>query len=311
MKEKHLLNITVPAEHTSRGRDATLWCEIKRSADSVILQTDGNGKGTYPLLLASDLEAAGVKAEAGIPYTDCTPEIQALALRLDDPRIKWGHVYAEEREDVEAWIAGELDDPKDGTTNRVEKERAAEKEERKRQNAFLKEKGYRWEKRGVYLYGPGEMADGWFLLDPDGEVVRGSEPAMGGEEIVETGKPVKILLTELGYYGQEAIEVLAVQREELAEHRKMREAVDAYFKNEANRTGEKFDDAESEFTTKAIYIESHYPRRRFRIETDALWHESHNTSDGDMWSLNNSDYGIATQFKFDETIADYLRKLAR
>ena len=311
MKSKHLLNITVPAEHTSRGREATLWCEIERSADSIILQTDGNGKGTYPLLLASDVEAADVKAEAGVPFTECPPEVQAIALRLDDPRIKWGHIYAEEREDVEAWLAGELDDPNSGSTVRIENKRKAAAEERKRENAFLKEKGYRWEKRNVYLFGPGEVADGWFLLNPNGEVVRGAKAAVSGEEVVETGPPLKNILTELGYYGQEAIDALVEAKAAQTEHKRMRETVAAYFADDANRTGETFEDAESEFSTRPVYLESHYPRRRFRIETDALWLESHNTSDGDDWRFNNCDYGIARQYKYDAEIADYIRKLAK
>ena len=310
MKSKHLLNITVPGEHTSSGRDATLWCEIERSADSVILQSDSNGKGTYPLLLVSDVEAAGVKAEAGIPYTDCPPEVQVLALRLDDPRIKWGHVYDKEREDVEAWIAGELDDPNDGTTRRVEKKRESEKEERKRENAFLQEKGYRWEKKQLYFFGPGEFDDVWVLRGPDGELAIDAKVAISGEESIQTGTTVKALLTQLGYYGQEAIDRAEAEAEASAERREMRAKVDAYFADDSNRTGEKFENAESLFTSTPIEIEKHYPRRQFRIERDCIWREAWNSSDGDDWRFNNSNYGIAVQFKFDEEIADCLRKLA-
>ena len=311
MKKKHLLNITVPGEYTSHGRDATLWCEIERSADSIILQTDGKGKGTYPLLLKSDLDAAGVEAQAGIPYDDCPVEVQNLALRFDDQRIKWGHIYADERADVEAWLAGELDDPNNGSTLRREKREKDRKEERKRGNAFLKEKGYTWKRISLYLYDPGEFTDGWALIDQNGDTVFQQEVIAGGTEISTIDGKVKNLLIELGFYGEEAIEAKREYEANAAEHRKMREAVDAYFNNDSNCTGETFDDAQAEFTTNPVYIESHYPRRRFRIESECLWHESHNISDGDMWSLNNCDYGIASQYKFDGTIAEYLKALAK
>ena len=311
MKSKHLLNITVLGEHTRSGRDATIWCEIERSADSIILQTDGNGKGTYPLLFISDLDEVGIKAEAGIPYVDCPPEVQTLALRLDDPRIKYGILHDKEREDIDAWIAGKLDDPNNGSTVRIEKERKAAAEERKRGNAFLKEKGYSWKKIQLYLYDPGEYVDGWALLNPNGDTVFQQEVYAGGTDITSIDGKVKNLLTELGFYGEVAIAAKREYEANAQKHCQMRAKVDVYFANDANRTGEVFEDAESIFTTKPIYIESYYPRRRFRIENDYLWHESHNISDGDDWRFNNCDYGIARQYKYDSEIAEYLQKLAK
>lgn len=205
MKEKHLLNITVPAKYTSRGREVTLWCEIERSADSVILQSDGNAKGTYPqllpLLLRSDLEEAGVEAEADVPYEDCSAEVQALALRLDDPRIKWGHIYKGEREDVELWLEGKIDSPEDGRDYR---KGMYKRDSQEQQNAFLRSKGYRWEKREQYFDCLEDWREDWHLINPEGEAVIGTdEVGIGCDTVVGHYGDIKKVLKELGYYGGE------------------------------------------------------------------------------------------------------------
>lgn len=266
--------------------------------DGILLNTYGKNENA-PIFVGQDFIDAGLPMpKLDLDFEDYSEAEQALALRIDHPRVE---LTEASREIVEKWLSGEED---------REKERMARLNDKNNQNAFLKSKGYRWEKRGVYHSNPGELVDAWFLLGPDGEVVCGWKDSIT-EELASTGPSLKTLLTELGYYGQEAIDKAAAEAKAQAERRQMREKVDAYFDDDANRTGEVFEDAQAEFTAKPIYLESHYPRRRFRIESDCIWHESHNRSDGDDWSLNNCDYGIARQYKFDSEIADCLRKLAK
>ena len=258
------------------------------------LKIDENGLLIHvgsPLFVAADLETAGVTAPTpNLKPEEYDPEILKHALHLDSPRVTLvDDKYADK---VKRMLAGEPEDT------------------RERQNAFLREKGYRWEKKQLYFFGPGEFDDVWVLRGPDGDLVIDAKVAISGEESIQTGTTVKALLTELGYYGQDAIEKAKAEAETRKERRKMREKVDAYFADDSNRTGEKFENAEPHFTARPLTIEKHYPRRQFRIEKDCIWHEEWNSSDGDMWSLNNSDYGFASQFKFDAEIADCLRKLA-
>ena len=266
--------------------------------DGVLLNTYGENENA-PIFVGQDFIDAGLPMpKLDLDFEDYSEAEQALALTIDHPRVE---LTPESREIIEKWLSGEED---------REKERMARLNDKNNQNAFLKARGYRWEKRGVYHSNPGEVIDAWFLLDPDGEVVCGWKDSIT-EELASTGPSLKTLLTDLGYYGQEAIDKAEAEAQARAERRQMREKVDAYFANDANLTGETFESAEAEFTTRPIMIEKHYPRRQFRIESDCIWHESHNTSDGDDWRFNNSSYGIANQYKFNADIAECLRKLAK
>ena len=256
---------------------------VKVREDGLLLMLDS------PIFVGADLTEAGVPMPTpNLPVEEYDSDTLALALRIDHPRVTLiDDKYAVK---VKAMLAGEPEDT------------------RERQNAFLKERGYRWEKQSFYCSGDvGDFVEYWALLDSAGNEVVGKTD--GGGWIKEIGS-VKRILTELGYYGQEAVDAAAEAKAKSVERKRMREAVDAYFANDANRTGETFENAQAEFTTRPIQIEKHHPRRQFRIEKDCIWYESHNRSDGDDWSLNNCDYGIARQYKFDTEIAECLRSLA-
>ena len=203
---------------------------------------------------------------------------------------------------LEQFLAGNCNSIRAGVDLFYAKQDEDKKAERDAENDFLRSKGYRWEKRSVYNSGPGEMVDRWFLFDPDGEIVVGYKDA--GFDLLPFGS-VKDILTELGYYGQEAIDAADAEKQAAAQRREMREAIFNHFAQYALETPDAI-----KFTTPPIEIDSHMPRRRFRIEDGALWIERHNTADGDDWSLNNCDYGIASKYPFDAEIADYLRALA-
>ena len=203
---------------------------------------------------------------------------------------------------VEQFLAGNCTSIRAGVDMFYAKRAEEKKAEQKAENEFLRSKGYRWEKRSLYNSGPGEMQDRWLLLDPDGEIVVGYKDA--GFDLLPFGN-VKSVLTELGYYGQAAIDEADAAERTSAARREMREAIFNHFAQYAIETP-----AQANFETPAIYIDSYMPRRRFRIESDALWIERHNTADGDDWSINNCDYGIASRYPFDATIADYLRQLS-
>ena len=266
--------------------------------DGVLLNTYGKNENA-PIFVGQDFIDAGLPMpKLDLDFEDYSEAEQALALTIDHPRVE---LTSESREALEKWLSGEED---------REKERMARLNDKNNQNAFLKARGYRWEKRGVYHSNPGELVDAWFLLGPDGEVVCGWKDSIT-EELASTGPSLKNLLTELGYYGQEAIDRAEAKAKEAAARREMRAKVDAYFADDENRTGETFENAQSLFTAPPIEIEKHYPRRQFRIEKDCMWHEAWNSSDGDDWSRNNSSYGIARQYKFNAEIAECLRKLAK
>ena len=238
------------------------------------------------MVVGEDVAAAGFKsADFQKPFEQLTDAQREIVLHVGDNR---GHMVKKRETPTER--------------------KAREKAERDKQNTFLKERGYRWEKRNFYCSGDiGDLVERWFLIDSDGEAVVGAKD--GGGFIAEFGS-VKSILTELGYYGQEAIDKAAEETKDREERHQMRAKVDDYFADDANRTGEIFEDAQSQFTVHPIKIEKHYPRRQFRIESDCIWHERHNSSAGDDWALNNCDYGIATQYKLDAEIADCLRSLA-
>lgn len=263
--------------------------------DGVLLNTYGNENS--PIFVGQDfIDAKLPMPQPDLDWTEYSEEEQSLALTINHPRVA---LMPESREMIDRWLSGEED---------REKERIARLDDKNNQNAFLTSKGYRWEKKRLYIGGEiGDIVEDWILLDPSGAAVIDFQD--GGGWVKQIGD-LKHILTKLGYYGQEAIDKAESEAAARATRREMRTKVDAYFNNETNRTGETYEDAQSLFTARPVQIEKHYPRRRFRIENDCIWLEAHNRSDGDDWSLNNCDYGIATQFKYDQEIADCLRKLA-
>lgn len=247
------------------------------------------GSNGFPMVIGDEVTAAGFSEDdALVAYEDMSDQLKALVLVVGDNR---GHTVRASKT----------------ASERIEEAKA----ERNSENAFLREKGYKWEKKQLYFHGPGEFDDVWVLRAPDGELVIDAEVAISGEESIQTGTTVKALLTALGYYGQEAIDEAKADAEARAKRREMRAKVDAYFADDSNQTGETFENAESLFTVRPIQIEKHYPRRQFRIEADCIWREAWNSSDGDDWRFNNSDYGIAVQFKFDGEIAECLKALSK
>ena len=264
--------------------------------DGVLLNTYGKNENA-PIFVGQDFVDAGLPLpQDDLDWHEYSTDEQNLALTIDHARVE---LTSESREIIEKWLSGEED---------REKERTARLEDKNNQNAFLQSKGYRWEQKRLYIGGEiGDIVENWILLDPNGEAVIDFKD--GGGWVKEIGN-LKSILTQLGYYGQEAIDRSQAEAEARSERRQMRAKVDAYFADDANRTGETFENAQAEFTTRPVVIENHYPRRQFRIENDCIWLESHNQSDGDDWSLNNCDYGIARQYKFDTEIAECLRSLA-
>lgn len=177
--------------------------------------------------------------------------------------------------------------------------RAREKTERDAQNAFLRQHGYRWEKRRYYASGPGDMWEGWFLLNAEGEVVRGEKEI--GEEAVPYGRDIKDLLTELGYYGEDA----KAEREAAIADRKMRraarEAVDAFFKETPGEP------AVSDAPPFAI---DRSPNR-YKIDDTGIFMLVYNGSDGDDWSRNNDGMHISSRYPLDTEITAALELLKR
>ena len=203
---------------------------------------------------------------------------------------------------VEQFLTGECKSIASGVKAFHAKKEDAKKAERKAENDFLKSKGYRWEKRSLYNSGDGEMQSRWLLFDPDGEIAVGYKD--GGFDLIPFGS-VKEILIELGYYGQSAIDEKQQADEARANRKAMRHAIESYFENTESEMPESF-----ESDAPVLRIESHMPRRQFRILDGALVLEVHNTSDGDNWSINNCDYGVASVFPYQAEIADYLRQLA-
>lgn len=251
---------------------------VRVRQDRVILAA-GN-----PLFVAEDFSNAGLPVpKANQKWEAYTEAEQALALTIDHPRVEW-----KEKPEIRAWLNGEI----------------VEEDTRERQNEFLRSKGYKWQKRSVYNSGEGELEDCFFLFDPDGNAVVGYKD--GGFDLLPFGN-VKEILTSLGYYGQEAIDKAEAEEKASADRRDMREKVDAYFNDDANR----LDNSEPNFTTRPIQIESFMPRRQFYIEPDGIWMDTYNSADGDDWSCNNTDYGIASKYRYDAEIANCLEALKK
>lgn len=225
---------------------------------------------------------------------------ESQPIRFDEPAVEIPN--DSDKFAVEQFLAGNCETVRAGVDMFYAKREEKKQSERAAENAFLRSKGYKWEKRSLYNSGPGEMQDCWLLFDPDGTIVVGYKD--GGFDLIPFGN-VRSILTELGYYGQDAIDEAEAAEKQATERRQMRARVDAFFNASALETPESV-----QFETPPIYTESHMPRRRFRIEANGLWIEAHNTSDGDDWSRNNCDFGIASRYPFDSQIAQCLRQLS-
>lgn len=255
----------------SNGQESTLMARVRK--DGILFQ------GASPLFVGQDFKDRGIPMpRANQKWESYSQREQELALRIDDPRVSF-----EETPKLRAFLNGEEEDT------------------RERQNAFLKSKGYRWSRENVYNSGPGEMESCWFLLNPSGEAVVGWKDV--GGMLAEFGS-VKVVLTRIGYYGEEAAETLAAKETHGAERRSKREKLEKFFQDESNRV--EISEERISFMSPPIKI----GRNQYRIEPGALWQETANWGDGDMWNHNNCDFGIARKFRFDAEIAEILEELA-
>ena len=189
----------VAASGNGNDYDYTLKVQVNNGTTnpSLVVDVDFNRQGLLllankPLFIKADLDAAGLPASvAKHAVEETSPEVLSHALRIDDARVsfdKEGHPR----------LVAAMDGDLDALDRRV-----WEKRERDKQNAFLRAKGYRWEKREFYVGGEiGDMVTRWFLINPEEKAVVGSKPGMWG---VETFGNLERLLTELGFYGDAAV----------------------------------------------------------------------------------------------------------
>ena len=283
------LNVSVNSP--SQKRPITLWVEIERSPDALLLSASHENKGT-PFFLSADLEEAGITVKPSLPPSEYSEEELKHALRLNDPRVTYGNIYEGEKENIDAWLTGEFDSPEASKKARYDSKQDEKKEERNRQNAFLREKGYKWEKRGYYASGPGEMWEGWFLIDPDGEVIRGEKEI--GEEAVPYGIKVETLLTQLGYYGQEALDKLNAEVEHHKARAEAKERVESFF--EAN-------ESELDVSDERPFSISKTSRTEYKVSEDGIFKLIYNGMDGDNWSYNNDGMYISRRYPYNADIA--------
>lgn len=185
----------------------------------VVVDVDFNRNGLlryghYPLFIADDLGRAGIPASIAKCYVEDAPdEVLQHALTIHDARVSFD---ADEHPRLVAALEGDLDALDRGVWNRRKREK---------QNAFLREKGYRWEKRGFYVGGDiGDIVERWFLINPDGEPEVGARPDVWG--VAEFGD-LERTLTALGFYGPAAAAEQAAADVQRAEERAAWEVVDA------------------------------------------------------------------------------------
>ena len=244
------------------------------------------GTNRLPMVIGDELKDAGFTASDLTSDVDSLPEALAeIVLRVGENR---GHLV-ERRETPE-------------------ERKAREKAERDAQNAFLREKGYRWEKRNFYCSGEvGDIVDYWALLDPDGTEVVGKRD--GGGRIEEFGY-VKGLLRQLGYYGQDAIDEhnarVAEQERVAAERSEAREKVDAYFENATPHTPT----PDLEERSLSLISISASSRTRYAITDKGIWKLIYNGMDGDDWSYNNYSMYMASRYDYDADVAEAIEFLS-
>lgn len=183
--KRHKLTYTLSVNVRNGRTNPDIVVDVDFSRDGLLLL------GNRPLFIRADLEAAGLPASAAATEVAvASAEVLSCALRIDDARVRFD---AEKHPRLVAAMRGDLD---------ALDKRVWEKREREKQNAFLKTKGYRWEKRDFYVGGEiGDFVTRWFLIDSVGKAIVGSKPGMWG---VETFGNLERLLTELGFYGDAA-----------------------------------------------------------------------------------------------------------
>ena len=241
------------------------------------------GTNRLPMVIGDELKEAGFTASDLSTDVDSLPEALAkIVLRVGDNR---GHLV-ERRETAS-------------------ERKAREKAEREDQNAFLKSKGYKWEKRSKYFGGEvGEVIDHWYLIDPDGNEVVGKRDA--GNYIEDFGN-LKGILRNLGYYGQEAINEhnarVAEQERVAAERSEARSKIDAHFDTKPHTPTPEV----AERSLKLISIDS--SRTRYAVTDEGIWKLVYNGMDGDDWSYNNYSMYIATRYDYDAEVVKVLEFL--
>lgn len=273
-----------------RGSQGT-WKKTDFSVreDGVLLNTYGKNENS-PIFVGQDFIDAGLPMPTlDLNYDDYSPEEQALALTIDSARVE---LSEESREAIEKWLSGEED---------REKARMAKLNDRDNQNAFLRQHGYRWERKNYYASGPGELWTGWFLFDADGNEIIGEVEI--GDQPVKTGRNLKALLTELGYYGDAEKTALEAKRERDAKRSEMRQKVRAFLDS---TEGEKAVSDAKPFRISDINVS----RNEFKVEPNAaIYHLVWNGSDGDNWSYNNDGMYISYRYPYDADVAAALEFL--
>lgn len=203
----------------------------------------------------------------------------------------------------------------DGSIVTVKDPDAERKVEHNKQNDFLKKHGYNWKKESRYISG-GEDLSGKYDGDFKNEwVLRG-----GGGKKFEGN--ISDLLTDLGYFGEQAkVEKAAreaKQAEEAAkreETKNAREVVIDYFSSfegEKPETVEKFSEATLFHFTGFGFKNG--TGTGYAVQKNVIWKIDNNGMDGDDWRLNNYKIGgtgaIAQRFPYNTKIADLIQNFA-
>ena len=264
---------------TKKDSEKRVMFPATETDDGLLISLQG-----HAMVIGDEIIATGFKAsDIQVPIADLPEEIKPFVLRVGDNR---GHLV--ERRETPS------------------ERKAREKEERDAQNAFLRKKGYRWEKRSFYVSGEiGDMVTRWFLIDPDGEVVIGARD--GGGRIEEYGH-LKGILRDLGYYGQEAIDEhnarVAEQERVAADRSEARSKIDTHFDTEPHTPTPEV----AERSLTLVSIDS--SRTRYAVTDEGIWKLVYNGMDGDDWSYNNYSMYIASRYDYDAEVAKAIEFLA-
>lgn len=262
-----------------------------------VFQDGENGlllNGNFPLFIGADLQAAGIPASSvnRKAYWEIDADVLQHALRITDNRVHWDR-------DKHPRLAAALD----GDIDALNKSQW-DARERKRENAFLATKGYHWEQRSFYV--GGEIADVVtrnFLIDAAGEAVIGCKPAAFG---IATFGNLHRLLTELGYYGVDALNAMRAADAREAEQRRLRGIIDDANLHWSNDAGEAMPVPKHVKCTQAFRGR----RTMYGVEgTKHLWVRLYNGADGDNWDLNNDGMFMSFRFPYDAEVAAAIEAL--
>lgn len=251
--------------------------------DGILLNTYGENENA-PLFVGQDFIDAGLPIpRPDLNYEDYSAEEQALALTINHPRVE---LSTESQAVIDKWLSGEEE---------REKARMAQLNDRNNQNTFLREHGFKWERKDYYASTPGELWTGWFLYDADGNEIIGEKEI--GDQRVKTGRNLKALLTELGYYGDEAKEALEAKRERDLKRFEMRKIIRDFLDSH---------EGEKDVSDAKSFSISEVDRSKFKIEDTAIFHLVWNGSDGDNWSYNNDGMYISYRYPYNADVVDAL-----